>query len=305
MQKNELISLINEMHKELLSNVTNEPNASIEQVFNYLLESAEIIKNVNESTDDVHASGYAEALFHNAYKDIAEKSLASYADTNANIEKLTMLHEETLNECHETHIDLPTLTSKFNEIQSHMTQEVQKANSIISQLTEQVKALEEKSNLDALTKVFNRRALSTYLENVCSTKELPYSFHMLILDIDDFKNINDTYGHVAGDKVLIFIANILRKTLRDGDKVFRYGGEEFIIILNRIDDELCLKITNRLLNLIRKNKLIYKGQNLNVTMSIGTTKYKDADTPDSLIARADSALYKAKKNGKNQIYSEV
>jgi diguanylate cyclase (GGDEF)-like protein len=214
------------------------------------------------------------------------------------------MHEETLNQCNGTQIDLPNLTSKFNEIQMHMTQEVQKANTLITQLTQQVKKLEEKSNLDALTKVLNRHALINYLDDVCLKKELSYSFHMLILDIDDFKNINDTYGHVAGDKVLIFIANILRKTLRDGDKVFRYGGEEFIIILNRVDDKLCRNITERLLNLIRKNKLIYKGENLNVTMSIGTTKYKQADTPETLMTRADKALYIAKKNGKNQMYSE-
>ena len=305
MQKNELISLINEMHKELLLNITSEPDASTEQVFNYLLESAEIIKNIDESKDNVHTNGYAESLFHNAYKEIAEKSLESYATTNANIEKLAILHEETINECHDTHIDLPNLTTKFNEIQEHMTEEVQKANQIITQLTNQVKVLEEKSNLDALTKVFNRHALSSHLNKVCSNKELKYSFHMLILDIDDFKNINDTYGHIAGDKILIFIANILRKTLRDGDKVFRYGGEEFIIILNRIDDNLCKKITERLLNLIRKNKLIYKGENLNVTMSIGTTKYIQTDTPDTLIARADKALYAAKKNGKDQMFTEL
>ena len=305
MQKNELISLINEMHKELLANITNEPKASTEQVFNYLLQSAEIIKNIDDSKEEVHDSGYAESLFHNAYKDIAEQSLKSYASTNASIEKLTILHGETLDECQETHINLPDLTTKFNEIQTHMTEEVQKANNIITQLTQQVKILEKKSNLDALTKVYNRRALISYLDNVCSNDILPYSFHMLILDIDDFKIINDSYGHIAGDKVLIFIANILRKTLRDGDKVFRYGGEEFIIILNRIDDELCLKITNRLLKLIRNNKLIYKGESLNVTMSIGTTKYKDTDSSDTLIARADKALYTAKKNGKDQMYSEI
>jgi gamma-glutamyl phosphate reductase len=66
MQKNELISLINEMHKELLANTTNEPNTSIEQVYNYLIESAEIIKNANESDKDTRAIGYAESLFHNA-----------------------------------------------------------------------------------------------------------------------------------------------------------------------------------------------------------------------------------------------
>ncbi|EDZ61132.1 diguanylate cyclase (GGDEF domain) [Sulfurimonas gotlandica GD1] len=303
MQKDQLISLANKMCKELLSIIDEEEEATKEQVASYLTESAQLIMNLSE--EDMTSAGFAETMFHNAYKDIAKKSLSSYANTNQNIEKLARMQEKTLMECHAQHIDLPSLTTKFNEIQNHMSDEVKKANEIITQLTTQVKTLEEKSNLDSLTKVFNRRALSTYLKNVCSNDKLHYEFHMLILDIDDFKNINDRYGHVAGDKVLIFIANILKKTLRDGDKVFRYGGEEFIIILNRIDDEHCKKITNRLLDLVRGNKLIYKGEGLRVTMSIGTTRYAEGDTPDSLVARADKALYKAKNSGKNQMYAEM
>jgi diguanylate cyclase (GGDEF)-like protein len=215
------------------------------------------------------------------------------------------MHEETLQECHEQHIDLDSITTKFDEIQSHMSEEVKKANEVITQLTKQVKTLEEKSNLDSLTKVFNRRALSTYLEKVCNNEKLPYDMHLLMLDIDDFKNINDMFGHIAGDKILIFIANILRKTIRDGDKVFRYGGEEFIIILNRLEKDKCEQIALRLLELISGNKLIYKGETINVTISIGTTMLVKSDTPDSLISRADKALYRAKENGKNQMCSEV
>jgi diguanylate cyclase (GGDEF)-like protein len=304
MQKDELISLANEMCKELSTIIEQQKEeATKEQVANYLIESAQIILNINEK--DMSSVGFAENVFHNAYKDIANKSLSSYADTNENMNKLAKMHEKTLLECNSQHIDLPALTSKFDEIQSHMSDEVKKANKIITQLTTQVKTLEEKSNLDSLTKVFNRRALSSYLKNVCSNNNLPYEFHMLMLDIDDFKNINDVYGHVAGDKVLIFIANILKKTLRDGDKVFRYGGEEFIIILNRIDDAHCKKITSRLLDLVRGNKLIYKGEALRVTMSMGTTKYIQGDTPDTIIARADKALYKAKDSGKNQVHAEI
>jgi len=303
MQKNELISLVNKMCKELLVIIEEEDGGTLEQVSNYLVESAEVIAHVD--TDNISNTGYTESLFHNAYKDIARKSISSYKNTNKSISKLTQLHEETLSECAEQHIDLPAITSKFNEIQTQMSNEVIKANNIISKLLEQVKDLEEKTNLDALTRVFNRRALIVYLDTVCSNKKLPYNFHLLILDIDDFKQINDTFGHIAGDKILIFIANILRKTVRDGDKVFRYGGEEFVIILNRIDNEHCQKTAQRILDLIRNNKLIYKGKNLSVTMSIGTTKFTDKDTPNSLIARADKALYRAKTNGKNQMQTEV
>ena len=93
--------------------------------------------------------------------------------------------------------------------------------------------------------------------------------------------------------------------MRAGEKIYRYGGEEFIILLNRIDDVRCKEISSILLELVRKNNLIYKGNSLKVTMSMGTTKLHPTDTPDTLVARADKALYKAKENGKNQIYTEV
>ena len=303
MQKDELISLANKMCKELLTIIDEEETATKEQVANYLRESAQIIIDVDE--ENLNNDGLAASLFHNAYKDIAKKSLSSYATTNENIQKIAQMHEEELSEYDPKHIDLSTVTGKFAEMQALIGNEIKKANEVITQLTSQVKTLEEKSNLDSLTKVFNRRALSSYLENVCSHEKLKYEFHMLLLDIDDFKNINDTYGHVAGDKVLIFISNILRKALRDGDKIFRYGGEEFIIVLNRTDDEHCKKITSRLLELVRANKLLYKGETLRVTMSVGVTKFSQGDTPDSIIDRTDKALYKAKGNGKNQMYVEM
>jgi len=214
------------------------------------------------------------------------------------------MHADTIDECEANHIDLPKITSKFSEIQIHMFNEVKRANSIISELTEQVQTLEKKSNLDSLTKVYNRGALNNYLTDLCANATTNYDTHMLILDIDNFKNINDSFGHVAGDKILIFISNILKKTLRDGDKVFRFGGEEFIVILNRIDEEHSMKIGNRILKLISGNKLIYRGQNIGVTASIGATKFKLGDTQDTFIARADSALYKSKHNGKNQLTME-
>ena len=302
MQKDELLTLVTNMHKELLAHINTQEGATKEQVFNYLIEAAYIIKNADEN--QFTTNNYAESLFHNAYKEIAEKSLESYSQTNANIEKLVSMQEETINNCEEDHIDLPALTEKFDEIQQHMTDEVQKANAVISTLSKQVKELEEKTNLDALTKVYNRHALINYLEKVCATDKLPYTFHLLLLDIDDFKVINDTYGHIAGDKVLIYMSNILKRTLREGDKIFRYGGEEFVIILNRVEDTQCRKITSRLRELIEENQLIYKGQKLNLTASIGTTRYKHNDTPDSLIARADKALYRAKTTGKNKIETE-
>jgi len=303
MQKADLKSLVDQMYEDLLEHIDQESTPTKEQVMNYLQDAVNVISAIDNNA--INSIEHARAAFTNTYKEIAKKGLLSYKHTNGRFEELRKMHVDTLNQCQEQHIDLDAITSKFNEIQSHMNDEVIRANRIITQLTQQVKTLEETSKLDSLTKVFNRRALSEYLNTVCKKEKLRYELHVLMLDIDNFKMINDKYGHIAGDKILIFLANILKKTLRDGDKVFRYGGEEFVVILNRLDEKKCKQIASRLLTLVSDNQLIYKGETINVTISIGTTVLAPRDTPDSLISRADKALYRAKENGKNQMCSEV
>lgn len=299
MQKEDLKSLVTQMYDELLENIDMQEDATKEQVVTFLEDSIHTIKKIDNHTLD--SIEHARLAFTNTYKEIAKKSLSSYKDTNGIFQELANIHKQTTLECEDIHIDLPAMSEKFLSIQTQMNEEVTRANKIITDLSMQVKELEHNSNIDALTKVYNRRALTTYLEDLCSKPNIPYELHLLILDIDDFKTINDTHGHIAGDKILIFITNILKKTLRDGDKVFRYGGEEFIIILNRTTPQSCLEISTRILNIIRSNQLIYKGKSINVTMSIGATQYIKGDSPDSIIARADKALYESKKNGKDQM----
>ena len=302
MQKDDLKSLVTQMYKELLDSIDSQETPSKEQVIDYLEDAVNTIKKIDD--DEIDSIEHAKLAFTNAYKKIAKESISSYKATNDKFEELGKMHQSAMEEVQDKLIDLPTINSKFNEIQAHMTEEVQKANSIITQLNMQIKELEEDSNLDGLTKVFNRRALDRYLTKITQKGQLKHELHLLILDIDDFKSINDEYGHVVGDKVLIFIANLLRNTLRDGDKVFRYGGEEFVIILNRITETKCLEIAQRILKTISTNTLLYKGKSVNVTISIGATKYAEDDTPESLVARADKALYNSKAQGKNQLSTE-
>ncbi len=302
MKKDDLKSLVIRMYENLLENINNQEKINKEQVINYLRDAIDDFSTISD--DKTSSIEHAKSIFDNAYKEIANKSISSYKHTNQNFEQLSQIQKETINNLTDTTINISEMTEKFGNIQSHMISEVKKANDIISQLSTQVETLERNSNLDSLTNVFNRRALTNYLGNICSKQNLKYDLHLLMIDIDDFKKINDTYGHLAGDKILIFLTNILKKTLRDGDKIFRYGGEEFILILNRIDVIHCKKIATRLLELISNNKLIYKGESLNITISIGSTTYDSSDTPDSLIARADKALYRAKETGKNRIYTE-
>ncbi|MBU0632674.1 GGDEF domain-containing protein [bacterium] len=235
-----------------------------------------------------------------AFKDLAQESIIQYDNTNKKFEELASKQKQTIIECKNPLIDINEITDKFNVIQNHMLDEVHKANSMIADLTHKVEKLEKTSQLDHLTKVYNRKVLSEHLAAICKHLNFTKDIHLFMIDIDDFKVINDTYGHVVGDKVLIFLANILRKTLRDGDKVYRYGGEEFIVVLNRIKKDECLKVANRIVSLMRTNKLIYKELNINVTVSLGATTLVDGDTPDTFVARADKALYTAKQSGKNK-----
>ena len=303
MKKDDLKSLSKLMCHELLENIDTQKKLNKEQIVTYLQDALMTLQNIDE--DDINSIKQAKLAFSNAYKEIANKTLSSYKHTNNKFEQLTQMHEQTVQNYENQLIDMPSIKEKFDEIQNHMTQEVERANKTIAELHTQIQELEETSNLDSLTKTFNRRALDTYLQKVCEKKELKHELHILLLDIDDFKHVNDTYGHIAGDKVLIFISNLLRKTLRDGDKVFRYGGEEFLIVLNRIDEKTCQKIAKRIVKLIGSNKLFYHGKSLQVTISMGATKYYSGDTPETLIARADKALYKSKKNGKNQMNMEI
>jgi len=304
MKKDDLKSLVTQMYQDLLENIDAQEEPNKDEVVNYLKDAVVSISQIDDGAID--SIEHAKLAFKNAYKEIAHQSLSSYKETNSKFEEFSKLHKTAVNECKEKDgsIDISSITSKFDEIQSHMLKEVSRANEVITKLTQQVKELEENSKLDSLTKVFNRKALDSYLQDICEKGKLKHELHLLILDIDDFKQINDKYGHIVGDKVLIFLANILRKTLRDGDKIFRYGGEEFVIILNRIDADKCQDIAKRIVKIIGANKLLYKGNTINITVSIGATTYHEGDTPDTLIARADKALYKSKNNGKNQMNVE-
>ncbi|MFH0709414.1 MAG: GGDEF domain-containing protein [Pseudomonadota bacterium] len=274
-------------------------------------EFAEIISIATKEVLDLYLSGeldtheYA-ADTENGYKDIALLSINSYTQSNQTFEKITDDHATILKE-HENlnFINFNNISEKFVDIQSHLSQEVERANKIIQDLHEQVKVLEVTTTLDPLTKTFNRYALQNNLTELLTKKRQIQELFILMIDIDNFKTINDLHGHIAGDKVLIFLAKLLKKTLRDGDKVYRFGGEEFVVILNRTDLEGAKLVANRFLNLCRQNKPLFHNEQITVTLSVGLTQTRDNDTMDDVIHRADTALYRAKNNGKDRMEIEL
>ncbi len=168
-----------------------------------------------------------------------------------------------------------------------------------------VKELEKLALLDNLTQLPNRSFIEREIRNRLEQhKRYNSAFGILFMDIDYFKSINDSHGHIAGDDVLKFIANTFVANARPFDLYGRWGGEEFIGIIHNINiDELEL-IGNRLRSLIESSYIIYEDRMLFVTVSIGATLIKDDDTIDSLIKRADTLMYKSKSAGRNCLTRE-
>lgn len=268
-------------------------------------EFAELVSISTKTLLEHYLNGDLDLLEYNGdisqnYKELAKLSIDSYTQSNEVFEKITDEHA-TLLETPKSpdFINMGLLSEKLSDIQSHLSSEVLRANTIIKELNQQVQTLEIASTLDPLTKTYNRYALQKHFEDIISCERRTNEIFILMLDIDNFKSINDNFGHIAGDKILIFISKLLKKALRDGDRVYRFGGEEFVISLNRTDLEGAKLVAERLLSLCRNNKPLYQNEQISVTISLGLTQLRNDDTIDSMIQRSDSALYRAKMNGKD------
>ena len=155
--------------------------------------------------------------------------------------------------------------------------------------------------VDELTKVYNRRHLDFYLKNIKQEfNEYGTPFGVLFFDIDFFKNVNDTYGHNVGDKVLKLIARTLKANIRIEDVIGRWGGEEFIAVIRAVDENELTYVAEKMRVLVEKSSVKISGKDLSVTVSIGGTMYKKDETIKEVIARADKNMYESKDTGRNK-----
>jgi diguanylate cyclase (GGDEF)-like protein len=156
---------------------------------------------------------------------------------------------------------------------------------------------------DELTRVFNRRHFMKLIEHELErAKRYRHALSLIIFDVDNFKKVNDTYGHLCGDAVLQELSRACCTILRQCDTLARFGGEEFILLLPETGDVSALQVANRLCQLVAGHVVEYKNARIQVTISVGVTTYNPAvDTLDDLLSRADRALYQAKRLGKNRL----
>ncbi|MCK5520260.1 MAG: diguanylate cyclase [Candidatus Marinimicrobia bacterium] len=176
--------------------------------------------------------------------------------------------------------------------------EIEGYTAVVQDITDK-KKIEQLSITDNLTGLYNRQKLSEVLATeIARYDRYKNDFSIILFDIDFFKRVNDTYGHLAGDDVLIRLAEILKENARETDFVCRWGGEEFLIIAGGSDIDASFIFAEKLRKIIEKESFSTVGQ---VTISCGIGQYTAGQTEDDLVSVADKALYKAKESGRNKV----
>lgn len=186
----------------------------------------------------------------------------------------------------------------------------------VEELKKEVAILRKLVYKDPLTGLYNRRGFlevgekmfnSAMKSHKHSSRRKNYSISSLSLifcDLDNFKKVNDKFGHLVGDKVLKLISSLMVNSLRSSDLVCRWGGEEFVIMLVGADIKDAFKVAENLrINLLQRKFLISKGKSINMTASFGVSEIDGANDLEDLVLEADEAMYKAKKQGKNKVVS--
>jgi len=180
---------------------------------------------------------------------------------------------------------------------------VLKERQLTEERTRMMQKLQKLAITDGLTKLYNSRSFYTQLElEVDRFNRYKHPLSLLLLDIDHFKDYNDTYGHLEGDKVLVRFSQIIKSCLRTNDSAYRYGGEEFTVILPETGGEEAKTVAQRIRKTLEAEKFEpLPGSQVKITISIGVTQYHPKEELSAFIQRADKAMYLSKENGRNKV----
>lgn len=175
-------------------------------------------------------------------------------------------------------------------------------NSSYRQIIEDLERFKKEALLDRLTELGNRRYAEINLQTrLYKKRKFASSCGVIFFDIDHFKKINDEHGHQAGDKVLVMVGKTAAAALRRFDAVARWGGEEFIVIMAGIDQDVLLKTAERIRVLVARSFIISGRKKIAITISLGATMLLEDDDLNSLLARADRLMYLGKQQGRNRV----
>ena len=288
-----------------LSSVNGRPSAIdylgslVGDIF-YLGKKEDSIRNFTDISHELMgiSNDKSEQLLHDIHPQLVELASHFHIEIGSG-----NTYEKILCDVHE---EMANITISNEATKHHLTEAFEREKKLAMELEKRNRDLKILASKDSLTGLYNRQFLNELLEKEWhrSTRyKHPVSFVMI--DIDNFKKVNDNYGHMAGDKVLIELAKAFTENLRKNDFVARYGGEEFAFVLPQTDLKGAYHVADQLKRVVGDLKIaINNGKHVLLSVSCGVaTAYpeKCGDSMDALIQRADEALYDAKRSGKNRI----
>lgn len=204
--------------------------------------------------------------------------------------------------------DFTVETRAMLEANRRLEQQLRTTNDELDELRQQLETARQEASTDALTALANRKAFDAALEERCAATAPGHGLCLIMADIDHFKRFNDSHGHLIGDKLLRFVANILRESVKGQDLVARFGGEEFAILLPDTPPRGALAVAETLRARVQGQKLRRTDNQRSlggVTLSLGVACFRAGETADAFVARADAALYQSKRLGRNRVTPET
>ncbi|MBJ7537839.1 GGDEF domain-containing protein [Marinomonas transparens] len=284
--------------QEGLANYLNQLNKQLASINSSVVSNYKNQKNLSESRE-----GFDSSL----QQQVADTSAA--AQSADNLESLKSLIADRMS----------TISSTMTEYRTQMHEQEKQATQSISQLRNKVVRMEKDSTslrtllkeklaqamTDALTDLPNRAAYQDAILPLCRVMQSSKKpLCLAVCDIDHFKKVNDTWGHLAGDKVLRLVPKQIRSALDKEDLIFRYGGEEFVIVFPNTNMEQAEKRSEAIRQQVEKTPFNMNGEPVSISVSIGISQLQANDEPETLFSKADKQLYSAKETGRNKVMSD-
>jgi diguanylate cyclase len=234
-----------------------------------------------------------------------QEKIENYAEKLSQTEDILQINELLENLMQDTHTMQAEIV-RSREALIEQRDSVESAQEKIRKLQEELYQLSEAVRVDQLTGVLNRRGLDEALvREISRAKRTGSKLSVVLLDIDNFKSLNDTYGHHVGDTALQHLAKIIQATVRPTDVASRFGGEEFVILLPDTDLEQAVTTIQRLQRSLTKQFFMGNNERLLITFSAGVALLKNDEDETTVLHRADQSMYLAKKTGKNRVMTEI
>lgn len=310
MNRAELLSIIDSVKEKALLKLSESNTPAYpkyyEQVFKDTLATmqGEEIKQIFQKYSD-HAPLEAEKDLER-YIALSQETFEMFSNSNKEISKVVVGQGEYIDKLSEEgsagHIDYEKIVSYMLSFQSKLLEEIRKSDEHIRKLEIELSNALQKSMMDRLTKLHNKRAYITDMTKIthaAGTEKL--DLHVIYIDIDNFKDINDRFGYLGGDKVLVFVSNTLKSYLGDEDKIYRIGDEDFAIVIGNGGINKAKEIAERIRSKIEISKLVYSEEVIQLTICAGVISHEAGDDLIALNTRGQKAIEDAKKGGKNRV----